>query len=35
VTTFPLAEANRALQALKAGAFAGSAVLLTGGTGGV
>ncbi len=28
VTTFPLAEANRALQALKAGAFAGSGVLL-------
>ena len=27
VTTFPLAEANRALQALKAGAFAGSGVL--------
>ena len=30
VTTFPLDEANRALQALKAGAFAGSAVLVTG-----
>jgi propanol-preferring alcohol dehydrogenase len=29
VTTFPLGEANRALQALKAGAFAGSGVLLT------
>jgi len=28
VTTFPLAEANRALQALNAGAFAGSGVLL-------
>lgn len=33
VTTFPLAEANAALQALKAGAFAGSGVLLTGGAG--
>ena len=35
VTTFPLAEANRALQALKAGAFAGSGVLLTGDAGSV
>ena len=30
VTTFPLLEANRALQALKAGAFAGSGVLMVG-----
>ena len=29
VTTFPLADANRALRQLKAGAFAGSGVLLT------
>jgi propanol-preferring alcohol dehydrogenase len=30
ITTFPLESANAALQALKAGAFAGSGVLLTG-----
>jgi propanol-preferring alcohol dehydrogenase len=35
VTTFALADANRALQALKAGSFAGSGVLLTGQAGGV
>jgi propanol-preferring alcohol dehydrogenase len=35
VTTFPLADANRALRALKAGAFAGSGVLLTNEAGGV
>ena len=29
VTTFPLADANRALRQLKAAAFAGSGVLLT------
>jgi alcohol dehydrogenase, propanol-preferring len=34
VTTFPLADANRALHALKAGAFAGSGVLLTNEAGG-
>jgi propanol-preferring alcohol dehydrogenase len=33
VTTFPLDRANAALQALKAGAFAGSGVLLPGGPG--
>ena len=35
VTTFPLAEANLALQRLKAGAFAGSGVLVVGDAGGV
>jgi alcohol dehydrogenase, propanol-preferring len=35
MTRFPLTQANHALQALKAGAFAGSGVLLTGGAGGV
>jgi propanol-preferring alcohol dehydrogenase len=35
VTTFPLNEANRALQQLEAGAFAGSGVLLTGQASGV
>jgi propanol-preferring alcohol dehydrogenase len=35
VTTFPLDQANVALQGLKAGAFAGSGVLLTAGTRGV
>lgn len=35
VTTFPLAQANLALQRLKAGAFAGSGVLVVGGAWGV
>jgi propanol-preferring alcohol dehydrogenase len=35
VTTFPLDDANRALQGLKAGAFAGSGVLLVSDAGGV